>query len=171
MVAVREREYTVRDEPVASNDTCGAFAYPFNIIDRFRSACDWKCEAADVITQLANVIPDLCVTPGAIRTEVVVKQESVESKFIALAEQWQRDTAFLSSITDIAMHPAYQRIIGMGLVAVPLILRELSREPNHWFWALVSITGENPVHPDNAGNLREMTEDWLRLGRERGWLA
>jgi hypothetical protein len=42
-------------------------------------------------------------------------------------------------------HPAYQRIIEMGQPVMPLIFRELEREPDHWFWALQSITGENPV--------------------------
>ena len=34
----------------------------------------------------------------------------------------------------------YQRIIGMGLPVVPLILEELEREPDQWFWALEAIT-------------------------------
>ncbi len=43
-----------------------------------------------------------------------------------------------------AMHPANQGIIGLGAVAVPLILQELKRDRADWFWALTAITGENP---------------------------
>src|SRR5437870_323143 len=53
--------------------------------------------------------------------------------------------AFLSFVQQRAMHPAYQRIIGMGWVAVPYILQELARRPDHWEWALQSITGEEPA--------------------------
>lgn len=94
----------------------------------------------------------------------------IERKFATLAEQWRRDTAIVSSSTLLAMHPAYQRIIGMGESAVPLILRELSRESDHWFWALTAITCENPVSPDDVGNLEKMSAAWLQLGRERGWI-
>ena len=67
-------------------------------------------------------------------------------------------------------HPAYQSIIRMGPAVVPLILRELQREPDYWFWALTAITGENPVPPEDAGDLDRMTDAWLAQGRARGYL-
>jgi len=91
-------------------------------------------------------------------------------RFCDLKDEWERDTAILSSITEIAMHPAYQQIIGLGPVAVPLILYEMSKRPNHWFWALKSITGENPVPPSARGNIQEMTNAWLNWGREQRYL-
>jgi hypothetical protein len=33
---------------------------------------------------------------------------------------------------------------------------ELRREPDQWFWALESITEENPVPPEAKGNVRQM---------------
>jgi len=87
-------------------------------------------------------------------------------KFYRLKSHWEAETAFLSSVSDIAMHPAYQQIIGMGSVAVPLILREMKKEPGHWFWALKSITGEDPVPPEHRGKITAMTEDWLLWGAE-----
>jgi hypothetical protein len=59
------------------------------------------------------------------------------------------------------MHPAYQQIIGLGPAGVPLLLRELEREPDHWFWALRAITGEDPVPEEARGRLREMAAAWL----------
>jgi hypothetical protein len=87
-----------------------------------------------------------------------------------LANRWRDETALLSSVTKIAIHPAYQRMIGMGLAALPLIFRELERRPSHWFWALRAITGENPVRPEDAGNLGKMTKAWLAFAREHGYL-
>ena len=91
-------------------------------------------------------------------------------RFFDLKDEWERDTALLSSITDIAMHPAYQQIIGIGPVAISLILYEMSKKPNHWFWALKSVTGEDPVPQEARGDIREMTETWLSWGREQRYL-
>jgi hypothetical protein len=65
----------------------------------------------------------------------------------------------------MAMLEPYQRIIGMGPAVVPLILEELEREPGHWFWALESITEQNPVPPESAGKVGQMAEAWTRWGR------
>ena len=56
----------------------------------------------------------------------------------------------------------------MGEAAVPFLLNELRLRPGHWFWALKQITGENPMRPEHAGNLRRMTEDWLTWGEKNG---
>jgi hypothetical protein len=44
--------------------------------------------------------------------------------------------------------------IGMGWSAVPLILEEMRREPDQWFWALEAITEENPVPAEALGKVR-----------------
>jgi hypothetical protein len=93
----------------------------------------------------------------------------LEQLFARLAEEWRDETAIYSSVTQKAMHPAYQRIIGMGPAALPLIFRELERRPGHWFWALRAITGENPVRREDAGDLDKMTEAWLAYAREHGF--
>lgn len=94
----------------------------------------------------------------------------VERFFDELVEEWQEGTKFSSSLTDMVLHPAYQRVIGMGPEAVPMILRELQHRPAQWFWALRSITGEDPVDPEDAGRVRKMAEAWLDWGRKRGYL-
>jgi hypothetical protein len=75
---------------------------------------------------------------------------------------------YTSSATDAAMHPAYQRIVGMGPQVLPLIFRELDECPGHWFWALRSITGANPVRPEDQGRAAAMREAWLDWARRRG---
>ena len=91
-------------------------------------------------------------------------------KFYELKSRWETETAILSSITEIAMHPAYQQIIGMGRDTIPLILAEMNRKPGHWFWALKSISGEDPILPEQRGKVEEMTKAWLNWGREQGFV-
>lgn len=91
-------------------------------------------------------------------------------KFFTLKAQWENETVMLSSATEIAMHPAYQQIIGMGDTAIPLILNEMKQKPGHWFWALKSIAGEDPVLPEQRGHVEEMTTAWLQWGKDEGYL-
>jgi hypothetical protein len=96
--------------------------------------------------------------------------EMLKARFDRLASEWREACMLLSSTTAKSMHPAYQQIIGLGPTALPLILKELADRPSHWFWALKSITGEDPVPPSDAGNIPRMTEAWLRWGHEHGYL-
>jgi hypothetical protein len=93
------------------------------------------------------------------------------SRFQSLAQRWKNDTAHLSNIGKKALHPAYQEIIGMGKAAVPLLLAELRREPDDWFWALHAITRAQPVPATSRGNLREMADAWLQWGLAQGYQA
>jgi hypothetical protein len=96
--------------------------------------------------------------------------EKLRARFHRLAGQWRDETELLSSTTAKAMHPAYQQIIGLGPEALPLIFKELSERSGHWFWALRSITGEDPVPAADAGNVRRIVEAWLEWGRAHGYI-
>jgi hypothetical protein len=76
----------------------------------------------------------------------------------------------MSSTTEIALHPAYYKIIGMGRVALPWIFRELRDRGGQWFLALRAITRENAVKPEDKGKIPKMTAAWLRWGEEHGYL-
>ena len=91
--------------------------------------------------------------------------EELREQFEALAADWKERSGYLSDARRMAMLEPYQRIIGLGRPAVPLILEELQREPNFWFWALEAITGEDPVPPDANGVVDRMVEAWLEWGR------
>jgi hypothetical protein len=91
------------------------------------------------------------------------------ARFRQLADQWIAETIDMSSISDMLLHPAYQAIIGMGPAIIPLLLDELEREPNHWFAALVAVTGENPVSPAYAGDVDMMVDAWLTWAGQRGY--
>lgn len=94
----------------------------------------------------------------------------LKRKFEHLAEEWKRETINLSSVQEIILNPAYQRIIGMGPDVIPFILQQLERCPGFWFWALRCLTGENPVTQEMRGDVAAMTEAWLNWGREYGYL-
>jgi hypothetical protein len=86
---------------------------------------------------------------------------SLEQRFSRLVSEWRGGTRYSSSTTEIAMHPAYQQIIGMGRAALPLIMKELRTKPDHWFWALKAITGVDPVSSEDRGNIKRMAHAWL----------
>ncbi|MGH2386907.1 MAG: hypothetical protein ACRDIE_01790, partial [Chloroflexota bacterium] len=93
-------------------------------------------------------------------------QRDREEEFSSLTREWSEETAFLSSTQKIAMHPAYQRIIGMGREALPLIFRDLGNRQVLWFWALRAITGTNPV-PENA-TTEDGVQAWLQWEADHG---
>lgn len=91
--------------------------------------------------------------------------------FLALASEWHAATDSLSSSSEIALHPAYQRIIGMGMVAVPFILEDLRQHGGQWFWALRAIIGNAPYGRESAGTVPAMKEAWLKWGRAHKLMA
>jgi hypothetical protein len=93
---------------------------------------------------------------------------SISDRFAALAEEWRQETGALSSMSQIVLHPAYQQIVGMGHAALPLIVADLERRPDHWFWALRAITGVDPVPREDKGNLRRMADAWIGWARDSG---
>lgn len=104
----------------------------------------------------------------AVDNLLVVGESEVAEKFESLVAEWRNDTLLLSSMSKKLMHPAYLRIIGLGPVVLPLLLRELEERPSYWFSALSAISGIDPV-PDSA-SFDEAVDVWLAWGREKGIL-
>lgn len=95
---------------------------------------------------------------------------SLVAQFEALADTWERETRAESFAHRRSMHPAYQRIIGLGPPAIPLILERMrERQSGHWFWALNALTGEDPA----AGltRPRDARDAWYRWGVDHGYVA
>lgn len=97
--------------------------------------------------------------------------EELRSTFDELARTWKRETRGSSLAHRIAEHLAYQRIIGMGPAALPLILEDLAADGGHWFIALHAISGARPVPSEDRGRVRRMRDAWLRWGRDEGIIA
>ena len=96
------------------------------------------------------------------------RRSEIKKRFDRYADDWKIQTAHLSLLSRRVLHPSYKRIIGLGKEALPLILRQLSSRPDHWFWALQSISGEDPVKPEDVGNFDAMRDAWITWGRDRG---
>lgn len=95
------------------------------------------------------------------------RRRFVEKAFEMYAQLWRDDSTYASSIGDMIQHPAYQAIISLGDEAVPLLLRELERRPDHWFAVLTAITHENPIRPEEEGDIGLMSRAWLRWAEAR----
>jgi hypothetical protein len=89
----------------------------------------------------------------------------LEREFRQLTDQWYEETRFLSSTSEIVSRETYYQIVALGRRVIPLILRELQERGGHWFLALRALTKEDPVNPQDRGNMRRMTQAWLDWGR------
>ena len=106
------------------------------------------------------------ITPSAhIETP---KKDTLSKRFLELKERWRQETAFTSSPRDLFLHSAYQKIIGLGPEAVPLVLAELRDEPGLWLWALQAMNRDNPIPDDFKGGIEQVAELWLEWGRRNG---
>lgn len=112
------------------------------------------------------------VQDHALRTcdapKVSAPHEHKRAIFQSLAQKWRSETRWLSSSTEITLHPAYQAIIGMGVEALPLILEDLRQNAGHWHSALTSISNEDPVAPQDRGSIKMMKIAWLQWGASKG---
>ncbi|HET7462236.1 MAG TPA: hypothetical protein VFJ82_13350 [Longimicrobium sp.] len=98
---------------------------------------------------------------------ITSERAGLYGQFRHFTQWWKHDTEYQSSPTRIAMHPAYQRIIGMGREALPFILKDLEATRAPWFWALHAITGEDPVPEEDRGHIDRMTRAWVRWGMRK----
>jgi hypothetical protein len=107
--------------------------------------------------------------PGEEKGDAI--SDGVEVQFRALAQRWKDERGPTSSAAKMAAHPAYRQIIRLGWPAVPLLLAELKRQPDHWFQALQEITGADPVPREAQGRIKDMVAAWLRWGRDHDFIA
>lgn len=91
-------------------------------------------------------------------------------KFVYLAKEWKQTRGAASTAKMMSLNPAYMRIINMGECVIPLILKELQAQPDHWFLALNLLTGINPIPKQSHGKIKEMTEAWLKWGQKQGYI-
>jgi len=135
------------------------------------SAESWKTETGILRTDeywqrfLSEYVPFQIGT--ATKGKVKFVESSNELKFHRLSEQWYNETGMLSMIHKKSMHPAYQKIIGMGKDALPFIFQEMKKGQIHWLWALGAIHGEDIAEP--GCSLKEAVDAWMKWGTENGY--
>ncbi len=88
-----------------------------------------------------------------------------QADFDALAVQWLMGLGPTSDPREMTAHPAFKAMVAHGDAAIPFILRHLKQSPSLLAWALFDITGLNPVKPSDSGNLRKITNAWLKWGK------
>jgi hypothetical protein len=100
------------------------------------------------------------------------RNPTLSAKFNRLASEWRRErNPFSSNPMEWAMCPSYQKIIGIGPEAVPLLLEELRRRPDHWFWALHVLTEEDPVPAEHRGHFDTMVSAWIAWGESHEFIS
>lgn len=107
-------------------------------------------------------------TQNILKRNAGISPEIVD-KFYALASDWEKEVAGLSSTTQMSQHPAYQEIIHMGTQILPLLLSELKKNPLYWLSALSAITGKNSIKPEQRGKVKQMALAWIEWGRNQGY--
>lgn len=95
------------------------------------------------------------------------ESRELERKFASLVKAWEEETLIISSLEKQILNESYQRIIGLGPVAIPLILNRLKSYGGNWFWALRAISGEDPIDSDCYGNFEKMRQIWLAWGVDK----
>jgi hypothetical protein len=98
------------------------------------------------------------------------EDRALELDFQRYKTEWKAQPSSASAPEDIIRAWPYRAIIALGPEVIPLILLELEKEPDDWFWALAILTGANPVPEDAQGKLAEMTKAWLKWGRDNNYI-
>ena len=157
------------------NDWCAEQSNPRYILDLIKRVTTVSVKTVEIVRELPFLPFDTGSKPPG--NVVIVADEwpydpmlPVDPKtFQRLADQWEDETMYLSNPRQIAQHPAYQEILGMGIAAVPLILERLRDRGGHWFSTLRNMTAADPVLPEDRGNVPAMTAAWMEWGRRNGY--
>jgi hypothetical protein len=90
-----------------------------------------------------------------------------ENRFQSLLKKCEESARFVSDLDIICSRPEFREIVEIGEDAVPLILDEIERSPNIFLLsALEEITGEDPISPEDYGDVEKMVASWLSWANE-----
>jgi len=101
---------------------------------------------------------------------IALSVSKMERRFLNRVNQWKEDIGAESSLSIIMGNDNYLEIISMGDAVIPLILRELQREPAPWFLALRVLTGQKDIGKEYPGNFRKMAQAWIEWGKAKGYI-
>ncbi len=91
-----------------------------------------------------------------------------ENKFWDLVRQWEYDTKYASSATQVLSHSSVAALIQMGQEAIPLVLNAM-KENYHLTYVLHKLTGDWPVRDEYAGNGPKIIESWRKWAKKHGY--
>lgn len=99
--------------------------------------------------------------------EESLKEDKVKKQFYASAINLKKALGLSDSTDDIYKHEDCLKIIEMGKDVLPLILKDLEKTRDYWFYALYKITSEDPVRKEDELNPERMTERWLEWAKNK----
>lgn len=124
--------------------------------------------------RLDALLDNVWQCPDEVSDVTVQESRPLAVLFDECATAWERDTRYVSSMTDVVHHECYRKIIDLGRrnrrQMLSLLLRDTKKTGRVWFTALVQIAGQNPVHPSDAGRVDRMTKAWIKWGKREGLL-
>lgn len=130
----------------------------------------YRIEKAQTIRNFRMLVDNLDkVAPKhtAVADNIYVRDDRVRLVFESLRDAWRGETMFVSANSDIVLNENYQKIIGLGPLAIPWILDDLKITSAPWFWALRMITREDPVDSEDRGVIDKMTAAWINWAKEK----
>lgn len=133
-------------------------------------AMGWDANELARLRNLLHNEPHVCGRGHGQYADSLDIEPADRVRFAELADQWERETVFLSFTDKIIAHPAHREIVSMGASAIPLILERMNAQGGLWFHALKEITGENPVKQGDRGEVTVMQETWLKWGEANGYI-
>ena len=128
---------------------------------------------AEAYARLAETERELALRPVSSGPDARYPEPGPEirERFNTLADQWERETMFLSSPRGMARHPAHRAIVDLGAEAVRPLLERLEEQGGFWSIALREITGENDlIRPEERGRIEQIRLRWLDWGWQHGLL-
>lgn len=121
---------------------------------------------------IARAMPEAwCMHKLSTNSPAVLRGDSLEEKFVRLANEWREETDGLSSPTRMTCNQAYLGIIALGQPVVSLILKELRDRGGFWYPALGALTDANPIPASATGRPQLMKKAWLEWGRKYELIA
>lgn len=102
---------------------------------------------------------------------VTPRAEALAKEFHKLVTQWRDETFFMSSLGKQFTHPAYVRIMAMGIEGIPLVLSEMQKSQDNWFYALKFMAGDEGK--DVAAEIEDFESAkaaWLEWGYSKNYI-
>lgn len=87
--------------------------------------------------------------------------DDIETEFYGHLNKWQEETMMYSSPSMIINNASFQKIIGMGKVGVPYILKEIKKRPSCLVWAL-NIIYNRRITANRHTTISEACELWIK---------
>ena len=101
---------------------------------------------------------------------LIIQSENIKEKFEELSNKWHQETSHHSAPSKITGNEYYLKIISLGILVIPLILKDLQDHGGDWFLALRVLSDTDVVSEEYRGNYQKMRESWLNWGRKYGYV-